>query len=196
MNRAYSNYWWIYLVRGIFAILFGITTLVLPPPAFGTLVIFFGTFMIADGTFSIMFSINGEKPIRNKQWLFFMGITGIIAGVLILFNPFISALTVVCFFGFWSFFAGIREMIKAVSLRKEKKKEAWYVTSGILSILVVVLLLINPLSGVVNLAIVFGLYALLIGVSLVSLAIKMRKQTEGRVSKRNREENIIAGSSI
>ena len=196
MNRVYSNYWWIYLLRGIFAILFGVTTLVLPPPAFGTLVIFFGTFMIADGTFSIMFSINGKKPIRGKQWLLFIGITGIIAGVLILFNPFISAITLVCFFGFWSFFAGIREMIKAVSLRKEKKKEAWYVTSGILSILVAVLLLINPLSGVVSLAIIFGLYAIVIGISLVSLAIKMKKQTEGRVRNPSREGNIIAGSSV
>ena len=68
--------------------------------------------------------------------------------------------------------------------------------SGILSILVAVLLLINPLSGVVSLAVIFGLYALLIGISLVSLAIKMRKQKEGRISKSNREGNIIVGSSV
>jgi len=184
-------------VRGVFALLFGITTLVLPALAFATLVIFFGTFMIVDGIFSIMFSISVKRPIRKKPWLFFMGLTGIIAGGLMLFNPFISAITLICFFAFWSFFAGIMEMIKPVSLRKEKRKEALYVTSGILSILVAVLLLVNPLSGAVTFAIIFGLYALVTGISLISLSIRLRKQFDTeRVRNTKRERNIIAGSSM
>jgi len=191
MNRAYSTYWWVYLVRGIFALLFGITTLILPGLVFATLTIFFGTFMIADGIFSIMFSISVKRPIRKKPWLFFMGATSIIAGSLMLFNPFISAITLVCFFAFWSFFAGIMEMIKAVSLRKEKRKEAWYVLSGILSVLVAVLLLVNPLSGAVTLAIIFGLYALVIGTSLISLSIRLKRRFTI-----DRQRNILAGSSV
>jgi uncharacterized membrane protein HdeD (DUF308 family) len=191
MNRAYSNYWWLYLVRGTFAILFGITTLILPAPAFATLVIFFGGFMIADGIFSIMFSVNVKKPVKNKPWLFFLGITGIIAGGLMLFNPFISAITLVCFFAFWSFFAGIMEMTRAVSLHKEKRKEAGYVILGILSILFAVLLLVNPFTRSITLAMVFGIYALGIGISLVSLSIKLRKQFGVE-----RQRNMIAGPSI
>jgi uncharacterized membrane protein HdeD (DUF308 family) len=191
MNREYSNYWWIYLVRGIFAILFGITTMIVPGASFTTLVVFFGTFMIADGVFSIMFSTSAKKAIKNKQWMLFVGITGIVAGILTLFNPFISAIILVCFFAFWSFFAGIMEMFRAVNLRQEKRKEAWYVMSGILSILVAILLFVNPLEGPVTLAMVFGMYAMVIGISLISLSIKLKKKFT--VEK---NENIIAGSSV
>ena len=193
MNRAYSSYWWIYLIRGIFAIAFGITTLVLPRPAFSTLVIFFGTFMIVDGVFAVMFSISMNRPIRRKPWLFFMGVTGIIAGVLMLFNPYISAITLVCFFAFWSFFAGIMEMIRAVSMRKQKRKEGWYVISGILSVLVVILLVLDPLSGSVTLAMIFGAYALIIGLSLVSLAIRLKKKSgSGRQRSMGNESGVMA----
>lgn len=176
MDRAYSNYWWIYLLRGVFAILFGITTMILPAPTFTTLVVFFGTFMITDGVFSIMCTGSVKKAIKNQQWLLFAGITGIVAGVLTLFNPFISAIILVCFFACWSFFAGIREMIRTVSLRKEKRKETWYVISGILSIVVAILLFVNPLEGPTTLAIVFGVYAIVIGISLISFCVKLKKR--------------------
>jgi uncharacterized membrane protein HdeD (DUF308 family) len=108
-----------------------------------------------------------------------------------LFNPFISAIILVCFFACWSFSAGIREMIRAVSLRKEKRKEAWYVMSGILCILVAILLFVNPLEGPVALAIVFGVYAIVIGISLISLSIKLKKRFTI-----NRNSNIMAQSSM
>jgi uncharacterized membrane protein HdeD (DUF308 family) len=190
MNRAYSNFWWVYLLRGIFAILFGITTLVLPAAAFSALVIFFAMFMIADGIFAILFSLNAKKAIRSKPWILFMGITGLVAGALLLFNPFISAITLVCFFAFWSFFAGIMEMIRAVSMHKGKRKEAWYVASGILSILVAILLLMDPFSGAVSLGIIFGLYAVVIGISLISLSLKLKKQLGTEQPERRRQREV------
>jgi uncharacterized membrane protein HdeD (DUF308 family) len=176
MNRSYSNFWWVYFIRGIFAILFGITTFILPATAFSTLVVFFALFMIGDGSFSILFSLNTRRPIRNRPWLLFLGMTGIIAGALMLFNPFISAVTLISLFAFWSFFAGIIEMIRAMSAGTAKKREGWYVVSGILAVLVVVLLLTDPVSGNLSLGMIFGTYALLIGISLVSLSFKLRRQ--------------------
>lgn len=191
MNRHYSNYWWIYLARGIFAILFGIATLILAQPAFATLVIFFGSFMIIDGVLSIVTFDNAKRAIKNKQWLFFVGITGIAAGILTIFSPFISAIILVCFFTCWSFFAGIMDMMRALSLRKERRKEGWYVLSGIVCILVAILLFIKPHQGPIILAIIFTMYAFVTGISLISLAIRLRKH-----SSMDPERKIMARSSI
>ncbi|HLG39582.1 MAG TPA: DUF308 domain-containing protein [Chitinophagaceae bacterium] len=185
MNRDYSAYWWVYLMRGLFAIVYGATTIILPTPAFVTLVIFFGTFMVADGIFSIMFSFRANQIIKNRQWLFFLGISGVVAGTLTFFSPFIAAVTLVCLFAFWSFFAGIMEMVRAINLRKEKKKEVLYVASGIISILIAILLLADPRIGTVTLAVIFAIYALTIGLSLIFLSIRLKRKFTIKTKERH-----------
>ena len=173
------------MVRGIFAILFGAAALLSPVPVFATLIIFLGAFMILDGIFSVLVSVNNNGVIKNRRWMLWLGITGIIVGSLTFFNPLVAAVALVSLFAFWSFAAGIIDMMGAISFRKQITGEGWYILSGILSIVAAILLLLNPMAGVFTLAVIFGVYAAGIGISLVILSIGLKKKMVSEKKKRH-----------
>ncbi len=185
MRHSYSEYWWVYMVRGIFAILFGAAALLSPVPVFATLIIFLGAFMILDGIFSVLVSINNNGSMKNRRWMLWLGITGIIVGSLTFFNPLIAAVALVSLFAFWSFVAGIIDMMGAITFRRHITGEGWYILSGILSIVAAILLLLNPMAGVFTLAVIFGVYAVGIGISLVILSIGLKKKMVSEKKKRH-----------
>ncbi len=49
MLNFITREWWVFLVRGIAAILFGVLALVWPGPTLAVLVIMFGAYVLVDG---------------------------------------------------------------------------------------------------------------------------------------------------
>ena len=49
LSKLMSRYWWVLLLRGAFAILFGIVALTSPGMTLGSLVLFFAAFAFVDG---------------------------------------------------------------------------------------------------------------------------------------------------
>ena len=66
MLEAASKYWWVVLIRGILAILFGILLFVVPGLTVASLVIVFGAYALVDGLFAIFYSISGRNT--DKEW--------------------------------------------------------------------------------------------------------------------------------
>lgn len=60
-----------------------------------------------------------------------------------------------------------------IRLRKEIKWEAWLIFSGIASVIFALLLLIFPGAGVLNAAWLIAVYALIFGVLLIILSIRL-----------------------
>jgi uncharacterized membrane protein HdeD (DUF308 family) len=53
MNETLRHNWWIVLLRGILAIVFGVLAVIWPGPTLFTLVILFGAYALVDGGFGI-----------------------------------------------------------------------------------------------------------------------------------------------
>jgi len=49
MIRAVSKYWWIFSLRGIIAIVFGLAALLWPALTLGVMVLLFGFFVLLEG---------------------------------------------------------------------------------------------------------------------------------------------------
>ena len=77
-----SRSWWTLVVRGIFAILFGILAFCWPGLTVVTLVIFFGTYTLVDGILAIVGAIRGWGK-RDDHWLLLLGgLLGVGIGIL------------------------------------------------------------------------------------------------------------------
>ena len=63
-----SRYWWAFVVRGIFAILFGILAYAWPGITLATLIIFFGAYVLIDGILLVIKTI-GNWGERDDRWL-------------------------------------------------------------------------------------------------------------------------------
>jgi uncharacterized membrane protein HdeD (DUF308 family) len=174
LTELLSRYWWVLLLRGIFAILFGVLAFVWPTITLATLVLLFGAYALVDGVFALIGAIRGGG--REPWWLLVLeGLVGIGIGVLTLFAPGITALALLFYIAIWAIATGVLEVAGAISLRKEIEGEWLLILSGIASVLFGVLLVARPAAGALAVLWLIGSYAIVFGVLMIMLAFKARK---------------------
>ena len=174
MLTMMSRYWWLVVLRGVFAILFGVLAFVWPGITIGALVILFGAYALVDGVSSVVASIMHRQE-NDRWWVVLLeGIAGIVFGILTFLWPAMTAVVLLVFIAVWAILTGILEIVAAVRLRKEIEGEWALGVAGVLSILFGVVMLLRPGAGALALIWVIGSYAIVFGVLLIYLGFKLR----------------------
>jgi uncharacterized membrane protein HdeD (DUF308 family) len=167
--------WWMFVLRGIVALLFGVLTFVLPGMALLTLVFLFGFYAIADGVFNIVAAFRKNTAGREPWWALLLGgIFSLIAGGIALLWPAIGALALLFVIAAWAIASGVMAIIAAVRLRRHIQGEWLLALSGVLSIVFGVLAFIFPGAGALAIVLWIGAYATVMGVMLIAFGIRMR----------------------
>ena len=104
-----------------------------------------------------------------------LSIVSIAAGIVALAWPGITALALTVWVGAWALVTGIAEMIVSFQGSKTAGERALWMLSGLISVALGIVLFIRPDIGALSLATVFGLYAVVYGVSGVVLSFQTRK---------------------
>ncbi len=170
------NWGWI-VVRGIAAMIFGVLALVLPGITLAALVLLWGAYALADGIIALIAAFRIRDRGKPFWALLVVGILGIAAGILTFIWPGMTAIVLLAFIAAWSLVMGIFQIIAAVRLRKSIENEWLLGLSGLLSIIFGVLMLINPGAGALAVIWVIGAYAIVFGVLLIALGLKLRSRT-------------------
>ncbi|RAJ85737.1 uncharacterized membrane protein HdeD (DUF308 family) [Chitinophaga dinghuensis] len=176
MPNFYSDYWWIFLLRGLFALILGILAIFMPGATFTTLVVFLGAYLFIAGVFAIAGALAARKTSENWGIFLLSGVVGIILGVLTLINPFATGNALIYLVAFWAMIAGLFEMIIAIRLRKLITGEGWYIAGGLLTIFFGIVLISNPVAAAITLTWIFGFYAVVTGIMLISLSVRLRRR--------------------
>jgi len=166
--------WWLLVLRGVCAVLFGVLTLARPGIALVTLVLFFGAYALVNGIFTIGMAMRSPSGNPGKGTLIFLGLLGIAAGIVTFAYPGITALTLLWVIAFWAILTGFFEILAAVRLRKELKNEWVLILSGALSVLFGLLVLARPGAGALSIVWLIGAYAILFGLMLLALAMRIK----------------------
>lgn len=174
MLETMTRNWWMLLVRGFAAVLFGIAALLTPGIALAALVLVWGAYALIDGVVAIISAFTHRQTNPNWWIVLLEGVAGVIAGILTFAWPAITALVLLYIISAWAIVTGIFEIIAAFQLRKEITGEFWLGLSGLLSVAFGILLLVNPGDGILALLWVVGIYAIMFGVSLILLAFRVR----------------------
>ena len=174
MLAMLSRNWWMFIVRGVVAILFGLLALFLPRLTLGVLVLMFGAFALVDGIFAVVAGIVSYK--FHERWCAVLlgGVVGILIGLLTFFWPNITALVLLYFIAAWAVVTGVLEIVAAIQLRRLIKGEWMMILGGLLSILLGVLLFVYPGAGALGLVWLIGAYAILFGIMLIIFAFRLR----------------------
>lgn len=167
--QAFARHWWVLLIRGILAVLFGIMAFALPGLTLVTLVLLYGVYVLADGLTALW---GGG---RSRTWsLVLVGILGVIVGIYTFIYPGITTIALLYLIAAWAIVRGIFEIITAIQLRKEIRNEWVLIIGGVISILFGVVLVANPAAGALAMVWVIGAYALVFGVLMIALAFRVR----------------------
>ena len=174
MVQALAKNWWLILLRGIAAVIFGVLTFAWPGVTLITLVLLYGAFALADGVLALIAAVTGGSP-APRWWLAIVGLLGIGAGLITLVLPGISALVLLYCIAFWAITMGMMQIVGAIRLRKEIDNEWMLIASGALSVLFGIVLIVAPGAGALGLLFVIGIYALIYGVMLIALSLRLRR---------------------
>jgi uncharacterized membrane protein HdeD (DUF308 family) len=167
---ALTSNWWLVMLRGLIAILFGIFALTSPLAALAAFVLIFGVWAFIDGIDALAMAVSGWRSWQ----LVFVGLVGIGIGFLTFFRPGITAFALYAAVAAWAIARGLLEIAVAIELRKTIKGELWMVLAGVASIVFGVLLILLPMAGVLTLAWLIGAYALIFGVLMFALSLRLR----------------------
>jgi uncharacterized membrane protein HdeD (DUF308 family) len=166
--------WWLFLLRGIAAIVFGILAFMWPALTLVTLVLLFGAYALVDGVFALIAAFRRGEGVP-RGWLVLTGLLGLAAAATTLFYPGFTALALVLFIGSWSIVRGVFEIVGAIQLRKEITGEWLLILSGLMSILFGVIVFIAPGAGALALVWLIAIYSIVFGALLTGLAFRVRR---------------------
>jgi uncharacterized membrane protein HdeD (DUF308 family) len=174
MVHQLAKNWWLMLLRGIAAIIFGVLAFAWPGLTLLTLVLFYGAYALVDGILAIVSAITGGAP-APRWWLAIIGLFGIAAGILTFLWPGITALVLLFFIAGWAIAVGVFQIIGAIRLRKEIDNEWLLILGGVLSVLFGIGVLIMPGAGALALVWVIAIYAIIEGILFVALSFRLKK---------------------
>lgn len=174
MVQSLSRNWWLVLLRGIVAILFGILAFVWPTITWLTLIVMFGVYAIVDGLVTIITGLSRTK--ETPRWWVFLGegLLTIAAGVIALIWPGLTTLVLIYILASWAVITGVLEIAAAVRLRDEISNEWILGLGGFVSMALGILLFLQPAAGGIAIIWIIAGYALVFGILLVILAFRLR----------------------
>jgi uncharacterized membrane protein HdeD (DUF308 family) len=174
--RALAKNWWLLLLRGIAAIVFGVLAFAWPGLTLLTLILLYGAYALIDGVIAIVAAITGNAP-AGRWWLAIAGILGIAVGALTFMLPGMTALILLFTIAGWAVAIGVLQIIGAIRLRKEIDNEWLLILNGAISVFFGLGVMVYPGAGALALVWVIGTYAIIAGVLYIGLALRLKKHT-------------------
>jgi uncharacterized membrane protein HdeD (DUF308 family) len=174
LAHVMSRAWWMLLLRGVAALIFGLLVLTRPGITLASLVLFFGFYSLLNGVLAF-FSALFANPDAENRWMLLGGaLLSIAIGLLTLWAPGLTALVLLFYIAVWAISTGVLEVAAAFRLRKEIQGEWMLALAGVLSIAFGLFLLARPAAGAMAVLSVLGIFAIVIGALYVLLALKVR----------------------
>lgn len=173
-NRL-ADLWWLYAVRGVFALLFGLAAIFWPGLTIAILIIIFGVFVLLDGLMMLGVGYRARHASPNAWNLGLQGVLNVIIGLVAFFAPIATAMALIILIAAWAVVMGVLEIIAAIRLRGRLDNEWLLVVSGIVSVLLGLSLIAAPGAGIVVMAWIIGGFSLLSSLVLFSIATRLRK---------------------
>jgi uncharacterized membrane protein HdeD (DUF308 family) len=171
-----SRHWWLLLIRGILAILFGIIALAAPGIALLAFIYVFAAYAILDGITAIVVSFREQSFLRTWWVLLLEGLVGIIFGILAFAWPGETALVLLFLVAIWALVTGVMEIGSAFIVPGSAGQRWGLGLAGLLSIIFGIILIVHPGGGLLAILWLVGIYAIVFGVSLIIYAFQVRSR--------------------
>jgi uncharacterized membrane protein HdeD (DUF308 family) len=174
MLNALADRWWLLLLRGISAIVFGILAISWPGLTLLTLIMLFGLAALINGVASIAVGLTGGTESYRWWELILVGVIWMIAGIATFVLPGMTAMALLYVIAFTAIAGGAAEVLAAIRLRKEIDNEWLLALAGVVAIFFGVFLLARPGEGALAVVLTIGMFLIAHGVIVIALSLRLR----------------------
>jgi uncharacterized membrane protein HdeD (DUF308 family) len=159
------------LIRGILAVLFGVLVIAWPAMTVLAIVFVFGVFALLDGAASLYHYFSRRQ--RASGWTLASGIVSILAGIVALVWPGITALWLALLIGAWALVLGITQIVVSVQARTVIGSWWAWLAAGIVLALFGLYVFFFPGAGILGLLGVVAAFAFATGILLLAAGFQL-----------------------
>lgn len=167
-HRSSSRVQWLFLLQGLVATILGLGLLFVPLQTLFAIIIALGAYWFIRGVATLLYAGIDRSA---WGWKLFVGVLGIIAGVLAMTSPLVTGTVVFTIFvyviGFQAILSGFTEIYFGVEARRTS-----LILLGVVSVLLGAALVLNPWIGLSLLVIIAGATALVGGIVTIIAAMR------------------------
>lgn len=176
VTTVLAKYWWTFALRGVLAVLFGITAWVWPGLTLATLIWITGIWLVIDGVFAIIAAVMNRNNVDRIWPLILIGLAGIGFGVFIMAYPGFTVVWMIVTIGIYAIVSGVSGIFHAIKLRDEIENEWSMGFFGLVSVVFGIMMIAFPGAGALSLIWVIAIYAIVIGVTEIMFGFKLRSK--------------------
>ena len=167
--RVMARGWWVFILRGLAAIGFGLLAFFVPGLSLAFMLGCLAAWMALDGVGTLYQAVKGP-PERNGAWFCLDGIVSLVAAAALLLAPGLSALALVLVAGIWAIVIGAIRLVLAFRLGSVLLGLA-----GAVAVFLGAWLVSAPGPGLLALVWAVGLQAVVAGAMLCWLGWRLRR---------------------
>ena len=162
------------LASGVLAVVLGILVLAWPGITILVAAIFFGAYLLIAGISQVVFAFSLHVSAGGRVLLFISGAAALILALLCFRSLQQSILLLAIWIGVGFIFRGVATAVSAIS-DPAMPGRGWEIFVGVISLLAGIVMLASPFESLATLAVVVGIWLIVIGVFEVVSAFGIRK---------------------
>lgn len=180
----FRDLWKTVLALGVLTLILGVLVLVWPGKSILVAAVLFGAFLVVSGIAQVVAAFGLDVSVGSRVLLFISGALSVVLGVLAFrhFGQGYAVLLLGIWIGVGFIFQGVAEAVLAISY-PELPERGWHIFLGVLTWIAGLVVLAWPFGSVVALALVTGVWLVVIGICQIAWAIRARK-TVGAAAQR------------
>ncbi len=133
--QAIHDHWGLFLTEGLLLVLLGCAAIIVPPIAGLTATIFLGWLFFAAGVLGLVSTFRARR-VPGFGWSLLSALVALIAGILLLWNPFEGLVTLTFVLVAYFIVDGVLMIILAITHRRELSgKWEWMMINGFIDLL-------------------------------------------------------------
>jgi uncharacterized membrane protein HdeD (DUF308 family) len=166
--------WWVMVVRGGLAVLFGLLALLTPGLTLGLLVALFAAYAAVEGVLTALTGWQLRGSDARAHPMIWEGLAGVAAAIVVVLWPDITAFVLLLVVAVWAIATGVLELFLARRLRGAIDGDWLLAVAGAASIVFGIALIAFPDAGSLSVVWWLGCFALVYGAVLIALGLRMR----------------------
>jgi uncharacterized membrane protein HdeD (DUF308 family) len=177
LKKSISDHWRLFLTEGIVLVVLGLAAIVIPPVAGLATTIIIGWLFVIGGAVGLV-ATSGAHRAPGFGWSLFSAVVALIAGIVLLWNPWQGLATLTYVLIAFFLIDGILMIVLALEHRRELTgRWEWMMIGGVMD-LVLALIIISGLPGSLAwaLGLLVGIDLVWGGMSLIAMALAARNE--------------------
>jgi len=113
--------------------------------------------------------------VKNWWISLLVGALFVIAGIMIMFTPISSYITLSILFSMFLIIAGVLEVVFAIRNKNNLSGWAWYLAGGIIDLVIGIYLIVNPAVSMAVLPYILAFWLIFRGISIIGYSLDLKK---------------------